>query len=167
MNRLLPILAVLAAAAAVFAQTAPKTPPPSSPEAAVTAPPTTPLPAGAKVAYVNLQYIAFNSAEGKAANAKVEAFVQKRRSEATASKVPLDQRFQQSLMQDVQKMRNDLQIEFQKKLFPVLEQLAKDKHLSMLLSSQDAGLIWTEPGLDLTAEAIKRFDAATAATPKR
>ena len=29
--------------------------------------------------------------------------------------------------------------------------------------AQDAGLIWAEPGLDLTAEAIKRFDAAVAA----
>ena len=41
--------------------------------------------------------------------------------------------------------------------------MAQEKHLSMLLSAQDAGLIWAEPGLDLTAEAIKRLDAAPAA----
>jgi len=43
---------------------------------------------------------------------------------------------------------------------PILQQMAQEKHLSMLLSGQDAGLIYAEPGLDLTAEAIKRFDAA-------
>jgi hypothetical protein len=45
--------------------------------------------------------------------------------------------------------------------------MAQEKHLSMLLSGQEAGLIWAEPGLDLTAEAIRRFDAATAAAPKK
>ena len=63
-------------------------------------------------------------------------------------------------------MQAQLQDDFQKKLFPILQQLAQEKHLSMLLSAQDAGLVWAEPGLDLTAEAIKRFDAAIAAPKK-
>ena len=127
-------------------------------------PPTTPLPAGAKIAYVNVQYIASNSADGKAANTKISALVSKKQTEAAALKTPQDQqRFQQEVQQEVQKLQTDLQGDFQRKLFPALQQLAQDKHLSMLLSAQDAGLIWAEPGLDLTAEALKRFDAATAA----
>ena len=51
--------------------------------------------------------------------------------------------------------------------FEATRKLAQDKHLSMLVSSQDAGIIWAEPGLDLTAEAMKRFDAATSVSPKR
>ena len=32
----------------------------------------------------------------------------------------------------------------------------------VLICGPDAGLVWAEPGLDLTLEIIKRFDAATA-----
>lgn len=162
-------LAIILTASAVSAQQAPKTtsptspPAPSSPAAAVTPPPTAPLPPGAKVAYVNLQYIAANSADGKAANAKVQELVKKKQAEAAAKKTPQEQQaFQQQAMQEVQQMQQSLQGEFQKKLFPVLQKMAQDKHLSMLVSSQDAGIIWAEPGLDLTAEAMKLFDAAIA-----
>ena len=43
------------------------------------------------------------------------------------------------------------------------QQLAKEKGLHVLLSAPDAGVIWADPGIDLTSEAIKRLDAATAA----
>jgi hypothetical protein len=33
----------------------------------------------------------------------------------------------------------------------------------VLLSQTDAGLVWADPGLDLTADIIRRFDAAMAA----
>jgi Skp family chaperone for outer membrane proteins len=154
------LLLVLAlTATSSFAQVAPPsgrsaTPPP--------APAPAPFPAGAKIAYVNVQAIAANSAEGKAANAKIEALVKKKQGEAAANqKTPQDaQRFQQEAQQEVQKLQAELQGEFQRKLVPILQQMAQEKHLSMLLSGQDAGLIYAEPGLDLTAEAIKRFDAA-------
>jgi Skp family chaperone for outer membrane proteins len=167
----LALAALALSAVPLFAQQPPKAtsapPAPSSAAAVVSTPPTAPLPAGAKVAYVNLQYLASNSADGKAANTKVEALVKKKQAEAAAKKTPQEQQaFQQQAMQEVQQMQQGLQNEFQQKLFPVLQKMAQDKHLSMLLSSQDAGVIWAEPGLDLTAEALKRFDAATAG-PKR
>ena len=47
-----------------------------APKAAAPAPaPVVPLPAGAKIAFVNIQAIVASSAEGKADNAKVEALV--------------------------------------------------------------------------------------------
>ena len=134
------------------------------PAAAQSGPPVAPFPAGAKIAYVNVQYIAANSAEGKVANGKVNALIQKKQTEMAALKTPADsQKFQQAAQAEVQKLQADLQAEFQKKLGPVLQQMAQEKHLSVLLSAADAGLIWAEPGLDLTAEAIKRFDGSTAA----
>jgi Skp family chaperone for outer membrane proteins len=165
MNTTLAFATIILTSAMVSAQQAPKTtaapPAPSSAAAVVTTPPTAPLPPGAKVAYVNLQYIASNSLDGKAANAKVEVLVKKKQAEAATKKTPQEQQaFQQQAMQEVQQAQAALQNEFQKKLFPVLQKLAQDKHLSMLVSSQDAGIIWAEPGLDLTAEAMKRFDAA-------
>jgi len=128
-------------------------------------PPIAPFPAGAKIAFVNVQYIVANSAEGKADNARVAALIQKKQGEIAASqKEPQEaQRIQQDAQAEVQKLQNELQNDFQKKLFPILQRMAQEKHLSMLMSSADAGVIWAEPGLDLTAEAIKRLDAATAA----
>jgi Skp family chaperone for outer membrane proteins len=58
-------------------------------------------------------------------------------------------------------LQQQLQLDFQRKLSPVIQQIAVEKGLHMLLST-DAGLVWAEPGLDLTLEIIKRFDAATA-----
>jgi len=159
MKRSLLIVVALFATSS-FAQVAPpsgrSTPPP-----AAAAPASVPLPAGAKIAFVNVQAIAANSAEGKAANAKIEALVKKKQAEANPKAPPQDQqRFQQEAQQEVQKLQAELQGEFQNKLVPILRQLAQEKHLSMLLSAQDAGLIYAEPGLDLTNEAIKRLDAA-------
>lgn len=71
------------------------------------------------------------------------------------------QRFQQDAQAEVNELQADLQNEFQKKLFPILQQISQEKGLHILLSLQDAGAIWWEPGIDLTAEAIKRMDAAT------
>ena len=171
MKRCLLIAFVLAATSS-FAQVA--APPPSGRSAAPPPAPAAPapFPAGAKVAYVNVQAIAVNSADGKAANAKIEALVKKKQAEATAAasaqKTPQDQqRFQQEAQQEVQKLQQELQAEFQRKLVPILQQMAQEKHLSLLLSAQEAGLIWAEPGLDLTAEAIKRLDASTPAAPKK
>jgi Skp family chaperone for outer membrane proteins len=133
------------------------------PAAAPAGPPSLPFPAGAKIAFVNVQYIAANSADGKVANGRVNALVQKKQAEIAANKNPQDaQRLQQEAQNEVQKLQADLQAEFQKKLLPVLTQMSQEKHLSMLMSAADAGLIWAEPGLDLTAEALKRLDASTA-----
>ena len=156
-------------ASSSFAQQPPAArpaPKPATPPAAATTPPVAPFPAGAKIAYVNVPLIVQNSVEGKADNAKVDALVKKKQGEASAMKTPTpqaQQQFQQQAQQEVQQLQAQLQADFQQKLMPVLTALAQEKHLSMLLSAQDAGLIWAEPGLDLTAEAIKRFDAAVAA----
>ncbi len=161
---LVPTFVPTLAAAGPSAATAAQVQPPAR-GSAPAGPPTTPLPAGAKIAFVNLQYVASNSAEGKADNAKVEALIKKKQGEAAANqKTQQDaQRFQQEAQQEVQKLQQELQADFQRKLTPIVQQLAQEKHLSLLLSAQDAGIIWAEPGLDLTAEVIKRLDSATSA----
>ena len=68
------------------------------------------------------------------------------------------ERAQQDAQSELNELQQDLQNEFQKKLLPVLEQIAKEKSLHFLFSGADAGLIWAEPGLDLTLEAVKRLD---------
>jgi outer membrane protein len=75
------------------------------------------------------------------------------------------QRFEQDAQAEVTELQTNLQNEFQRKLFPILEALRKEKELHVLLSAQESGAIVIEPGIDLTNEAVKRLDAQSIATP--
>jgi Skp family chaperone for outer membrane proteins len=86
--------------------------------------------------------------------------------EKEIEKETLDQqRFEQDAQAEVMELQMQLQAEFQQKLFPILNQMVLEKELYVLLSAADAGIIAADPGIDLTTEAIRRFDAATAAAP--
>ena len=77
------------------------------------------------------------------------------------------QRFEQDAQAELQDLQQDLQKDFQDHLMPILEAISKEKGLQVLFSSSDSGVIWAEPGIDLTLEAVKRLDAAPkAAAPK-
>ena len=75
-------------------------------------------------------------------------------------------RLQQDAEAEMQDLQQQLQGEFQRKLSPIIQQIATEKGLHILLSQTDAGMVWADSGLDLTAEIIKRFDAATAGAAK-
>jgi outer membrane protein len=191
---------VLAQAPARPTQPAPATARPAAPApapATVPATPPAPFPAGAKIAYVNLQQIANLSVEGKGLTAKVQALMQKKQNEAqTKSKALADaqqklaqgqalmsdtakaalekdiermnvegQRFQQDAQAEINELSQQLQNEFQQKLFPILDLVAKDRGVDLLLSAADAGLVWAAPGLDLTMDAVKKLDERIGAKP--
>jgi Skp family chaperone for outer membrane proteins len=69
------------------------------------------------------------------------------------------ERMEQDAQAELNELQQEVQQEFQKKLFPVLQDIAKEKGLQLMFSIGDAGLVWAEPGLDLTMEAVKRLDA--------
>jgi Skp family chaperone for outer membrane proteins len=172
------------------AQAKPALPAPAAPApAALPTPP--PFPQGAKVAYVNLQAVAQLSAEGKAANAKVQALTQKKQAEIaekskalqasqqklqTGAAVMNDQarsvlekdidrqtreleRLQQDAQADLTELQQELQAEFQKKVFPVLQEIASERGLHLLLNVPNETVIWGADGLDLTLDAVKKLDA--------
>ncbi len=68
------------------------------------------------------------------------------------------QRFEQDAQAELNELQQQLQAEFQTKLMPVLEALSKEKGLQVLFSAGDSGVIWAEPGIDLTLEAVARLD---------
>jgi Skp family chaperone for outer membrane proteins len=196
-------LAVVLSAAPAFAQAgqtrpAAPAPAPAQPAAAQPAPapaPPPPFPAGAKIAFVNLQQVANLSGEGKISTAKVQALMQKKQAEAQAkSKALADaqaklqtsgailseaaraqlekdiermniegQRFQQDAQAEINELSQQLQNEFQQKLFPVLEAVSKEKGIQVLLSAADAGVVWAEAGLDLTLDTVRKLDSMAAA----
>jgi outer membrane protein len=201
-------LSLMLSAAPTFAQTPPAQPAPKPatptapapqqpPPPAVAPAPAKPFPEGAKVAYINIQRIANESAEGKAATAKVQALVQKKQSEANeknkalqadqqklaggssvrseASRAELEkkierqnvelQRMTQDAQQEVQELQQQLQNQFQQKLMPIVQQVAGARGIHVLFSAADSGIVWADPGLDITADVIKQFDSGNA-TPK-
>jgi outer membrane protein len=184
-------------------QTAPKpaTPAPTTPAQA--AQPPRPFPEGAKIAYVDVQQIASESTEGKAARTKIDELSTKKTQElqakqkaitdaqnklSTGGSVMSDaardqaekdierlqrdyQRAQQDAQEEVQSLQRDLQNDFQRKLLPLIGQVATEKGLQMVFSAADSGLVWADTGLNITPDVIKRLNAGggapTAGTPKQ
>lgn len=68
------------------------------------------------------------------------------------------QRFEQDAQAELNELQQQLQQDFQTKLMPVLEAISKEKGLQVLFSAGDSGVIWAEPGIDLTLDAVARLD---------
>ncbi len=195
---LMTIGAVLTAASAYAQQPPPQqpqTPPQKPPAPAAPAPaPAKPFPEGSKLAFIDVQQIASQSAEGKAAAAQITALQQKRTSELATKnksleaaqqkmssqsnvmsddaraalqkeieKLQLDiQRTSQDAQSELDELNRQLQADFQRKLGPVIQQMAQERGLFILFSRADAGIVWADSALDLTSDVVKRFDAAMA-----
>jgi len=193
-------LSLVLAAGPVFAQAPAPAPAAPAPAPAQAAPaPAQPFPQGARVAFINIQRIASESAEGKASTARVKALYDKKVAESSDRQKALAaaqqklqqggavlsdqaraqlekeverlqvelQRFTEDGQKEVQGLQQELQTDFQKKLVPVINTVASELGLHLVFSQVDSGLIWGDPGLDLTAEVIRRFDAATAKAPSK
>lgn len=72
------------------------------------------------------------------------------------------QRFTQDAQAEAQDLQQELQNEFQRKLVPIIQQVATEKSLQFVFSQIDSGIVWAEPGLDITNDVIKKFDQAGA-----
>ena len=73
------------------------------------------------------------------------------------------QRFTQDAQEEVQQLQQDLQNGFQSRLLPVIQQVVAERGLQILFSRNDSGIVWGDSALDITADVIKRFDAAAPA----
>ena len=190
------IAVVALAAGSAWAQApttpaAPATQKPEPPPAAAGAAPR-PFPEGAKVAYIDLQYIASNSVEGKAATAKIQEYAKKKTAELEGKQKALEaarnkllqggtvlsdsarsqmekeiekmarelQYAQQEAQSEQQSLTQDLQNDFQTRLNPIIDQVANEKGLHLVLSIADSGAVWVNTGLNISAEVMKRLDSA-------
>jgi len=170
----------------------PAAPPPAPAAALAPAPPAVPFQMGLKYAYINVQQIAAESIEGRAANERVKALNDQKVKElndrnralqATQQKIDQGgtvlndtargqlqadlerqqrdlQRFTEDAQQDVAALQQQLQEEFQRKLNPIIDRVAKEKQVHMIFSAGDSGLVWADPSLNLTGDVIKAFDSA-------
>ena len=202
----------LSAPAAIFAQTpapAPSTQKPAQPAQPAPAAPRpqgqTPAPAqqppelpkfqpGFKYAFIQFQVVVQASAEGKRAQAEIQALQEQRQKEITekdkqlqslqdqlqnqggvwneAKKIQVQneiergtrdiQRMVEDAKADVQKLTEQLQQNFMIKLSPVIEKLAKEKQVDMIFNANESGLVWANPGMNLTGDVIAALDGGTA-----
>jgi outer membrane protein len=181
-------------------QPAPRPPAPAAPPAAAAPAPAAPrFQDGLKYAYINVQVVAANSAEGKAATEKVKAFQDQKVKELNDKNKVLQsaqqkleqggsvmndqaraqlqseierqqrdvQRFTEDAQQEVQTFTQQLQAEFERKLNPIIDKVAKEKQVHFVFSAAESGLVWADPGMDLTAEVIKAFDSTAPAAAAR
>jgi outer membrane protein len=195
-----PAFAQTPAAPAGTAKPAPQAtqpaPPPAQPPAAP-APPR-PFPEGAKIAFVVLQRIANESADGKTATTRIQALQQKKAAELADKQKQMQtaqqrlekeatvlsanaagelqkqverltveiQRFTQDAQAEVQELQQQLQQDFQVRLEPVLQEIGREKGLHFIFNGPDAGLVWADTALDISADVIKKLDAAKPAGNK-
>ena len=75
------------------------------------------------------------------------------------------ERFSQDADVEVGALQQTLQIEFQQKLLPVIDQVATEMQLESIFSVGDSGLVWAASSLDLTDEIIRQFDASGSPPP--
>jgi outer membrane protein len=81
------------------------------------------------------------------------------------------QRATQDAQQEVQELQQQLQDEFQRRIAPIIEAVGKERGLHYIFNGPDSGLVWADASLDITADVVKKFDAAVktpapAAAPK-
>jgi len=69
------------------------------------------------------------------------------------------ERAQQDAQAELQELQQDLQADFQRKLMPVIQQVAAKKGLLMVFTPE-AGIVWADSGIDITGEVIGAFDVA-------
>jgi Skp family chaperone for outer membrane proteins len=73
------------------------------------------------------------------------------------------QRFTEDAQQEVQQLAEQVEAEFNRKLTPVIDKVARQKGVHFVFNASQSGLIWAESGMNLTAEVIQAFDGGGAA----
>lgn len=66
---------------------------------------------------------------------------------------------QQEAQSEIQAMQADLLSDFERKVVPIMEAMAKEKGLYALFNVQDSGAVYFHAGLNLSPELVKRVDA--------
>jgi len=181
--------------AAPAAPSTQKPPAPAQPAAPAQPPPK--FQDGLKYAYVNMQRIASESAEGKAAAEKLKAAQDTRQrelqdknknlqamqqkldqggsvlSDAARTQLQADidktqrdlQRSSEDAQQDLQNLAQQVEEEFTRKVIPVIDKVAKEKQVHFVFNAAQSGLVWADPGMDLTTDVIAALNGGAKPAP--
>jgi Skp family chaperone for outer membrane proteins len=76
------------------------------------------------------------------------------------------QRFTQDAQQELTELQEQLRLQFEARVQPVLDQVRQEKGLHFIFNGPDSGLVAADPGLDISLDVIKKLDAAKPAGAK-
>ena len=153
-----------------------------------------PLPAGARVAYVSGQRLSAESAEGKAGTARIQALQQAKAADIRARQQAYEavrmqltratdagarttlekeegqrraelERAVAQAQADIQSLQRQITNDLMAKVRPILEQLVAGTDVQVVLQS-DGPVLWAAPGLDLTLAVLERLNAGGAGGDK-
>jgi Skp family chaperone for outer membrane proteins len=54
----------------------------------------------------------------------------------------------------VQNLAQQVEEDFTRKVLPIIEKVAQEKQIHFVFNAAQSGLIWAEPGMNLTSEVI-------------
>ncbi len=98
--------------------------------------------------------------EGSVMSATAQADVQKQ-----VERIQVEiQRFTQDAQQEIQELQTQLQQQFEQRMTPILAQVGQEKGLHYIFNGPDSGMVWADPGLDISADVIKKLDATPGGT---
>ena len=75
------------------------------------------------------------------------------------------QRFVEDAEQDIERLTNQLQQEFMTKLQPAIDRVVKEKQVDFIFSNE-SGIVYAAPDLNLTMDVIRAIDSAKPGTDK-
>ena len=76
------------------------------------------------------------------------------------ARLNLDLQYKQTGAQtELENLQNDLMGEFVQKVAPIVEAFAKEKGLQAVLDARSGAGFYAVPGMDISAEIVKRLDA--------
>ena len=141
--------------------------------------PAPPAPPVVPAAVVNVPRLIAESIVGKATTAQLRAFqadmqkgiadkqaALKRLNDARALPAQIERaqlelrRFTEDAQLDVAALDRQMQLEFDKKLRPVLNTIVEEEHIGILFEYPQQLIVWAAPAVDITAKVIERLDAA-------
>ena len=75
------------------------------------------------------------------------------------------QRFTEDAQQEIQTLTQQLQAAFEQLLLPIIAKVANEKQVHFIFDAAQSGLVWADPGMNLTGDVIAALDAAQTAKP--
>jgi len=75
------------------------------------------------------------------------------------------QRASEDAQEELQKLAQQVEEDFTRKVLPAVDKVAKDKNVHFVFNAAQSGLIWADPGMDLTADVIAALNTGKPAAP--
>ena len=92
-----------------------------------------------------------------AARASLQADIERRQKDI--------QRFSEDAQQEIETLTQQLQQAFEQVLLPIIAKVANEKQVHFIFDAAQSGLVWADPGMNLTADVIAALDTVQPAKP--